>query len=318
MTNKLRQTPAITKQIDSEMQSMLSQYASNRKPVSVKDYDWDDIRPHTITTDLKEAIGFVTLVESNPTAPAQKLLDAADRSDAPWLRRFIDQTWLPEESMHAAPYREYLIRSGGYDQHYIDSEIDQVRNRGFIHGEGYSELQATTYGWLQELITWRFYDSMRTHIISKSTEDHPHDTVLAKILGDIAKQENFHRHVYLTGAKTILKHSPHRKDEVVSAVAEFLMPGHHMAPNWQPKAPTWAMKFNFSVKNLIKDIVRDLHNLTGFYGVGQATIQYGYKNVSKWYLRPVVKALAPMSRSFKSPINYLGGKLITKAFGVNY
>ena len=62
MNNRLKQTPATTKQIDSEMQSLLNKYTSNRKPVAVEDYDWDDIKPHTITEDLKEAIGFVTLL----------------------------------------------------------------------------------------------------------------------------------------------------------------------------------------------------------------------------------------------------------------
>ena len=49
---------------------------------------------------------------------------------------------------------------------------------------------------------------MHSYLLSQATPDNPADPVMLKILSDISKQENFHRHVYLTGAKTILKHSP--------------------------------------------------------------------------------------------------------------
>ena len=301
-----------TSRIDAEMQAILDRYLPNRRPMSPDDYDWNQIRPESVDRDFLEAVGFVTLVEANPKDPGGQIIAAADRSNAPWLRRFITQTWLPEEGMHHVPFKEYLIRSGAYDEDFLDDEISKVIDRGFVHGAGYTDLQAATYGWLQELITWRFYDSMRDYLLSKATDDNPADPVMLKILADIARQENFHRHVYLTGAKTILKHQPQRKGEVVTAVAEFLMPGHHMAPDWQPKAPLWSEKFNFPLKQVIRDIARGMVELTGHRGLGQATILYGARNQIHWYLRPVVAILYPLSLPFSSPINYLSGRLIAR------
>ena len=292
----------------------MDRYLPHRRPVSLEDYDWRQIRPQTVDQDFLEALGFATLVEANPAAPGAIILAAADRSNAPWLRRFITQTWLPEESMHHVPYKEYLLRTEAYEKSFLDSEIAKVVERGFIHGEGYTELQATTYGWLQELITWHFYESMRSYLLSNGTRENPPDPVLVKILGDIAKQENFHRHIYLSGAKTVLKYSPERKEEVVAAVAEFLMPGHHMAPDWQPKAPVWSVKFKFPLRRLIRDIVRDLVDLTGYKGLGQAAILYGSKNTIHWYFKPLVMAITPLSRAHDSPANYLAGRLIARVF----
>ena len=300
--------------IDADMQAVLDRYLPNRRPMSVHDYDWDEMRPDSVDRDFLEAVGFVTLVEANPKDPGGQIIKAADRSGAPWLRRFITQTWLPEEGMHHAPFKEYLVRSGAYDEDFLDDEISKVIDRGFVHGAGYSELQAATYGWLQELITWRFYDSMRDYLLSQADDDNPADPVMVKILADIAKQENFHRHVYLTGAKTVLKHQPERKGEVVTAVAEFLMPGHHMAPDWQPKAPVWSEKFNFPLKQVIHDIAHGMVELTGHRGLGQATILYGARNDIHWYLKPLVAVLRPLSLPFSSPVNYLSGRLIARAF----
>ena len=305
---------SIGKNINDEMQAVLDRYLPGRRPMSPNDYDWDTIRPGSVDSDFLEAVGFVTLVEANPQAPGAQILAAADRSNAPWLSRFINQTWLPEEGMHHVPFKEYLIRSGAFQEAFLDAEIDKVIDRGFSHGAGYTDLQASTYGWLQELITWRFYDCMHSYLLSQATPDNPADPVMLKILSDISKQENFHRHVYLTGAKTILKHSPQRKGEVVTATIEFLMPGHQMAPDWQPKAPLWSDKFKFPLKKLIHDIVHGLVDLTGYRGLGQAAVLYGSRHAIHWYLKPLVTLISPLSLHYRSPFNYIAGRIIARAF----
>lgn len=296
------------------MQLVLDRYVTNRKPMSLDDYDWTGVRPNAVDNEFLEAVAFVTLIESNPTAPGQNILDAADRSGAPWLRRFITDTWLPEEGMHHVPFKEYLICTGSYTNRFLDSEIDKVIDRGFGHGEGYTELQASTYGWLQELITWRFYNSMHSYLLSTATNKNPADPVMLKILSDIAKQENFHRYIYLTGVRTILHYEPKRKSEVIDTIIQFLMPGHQMAPEWQLKAPRWSDKFNFPLRTLIHDICQGMVELTGYRGLGQAAVLYGSRNIIHWYIKPLTFMLAPLSRPYKSPVNYIIGKLISSAF----
>ena len=336
MGKQLFSSSEADRRAEDEMQAVLDRHLPGRKPVSIDDYDWQAIRPEAVDQDMLDAMTFVTLVECNPDAPAQKLLDAADRGPAPWLRRFIEQTWLPEERMHHAPYKEYLIRSGLVDADTLDFQIEGVRSRGFIHGEGYTPLQAATYGWIQELITWRFYDAMHSYLVGGSggqsrrglersspglargtphggsEETLPADPVLLRIVADVAKQENFHRHVYLTGAKTILKYAPHRKGEVVAAMAEFLMPGHHMVPDLQPLAGQWASKFNFQFRRVLHDLCEGLVELTGYNGLGQATVLYASRHKLPWFVNMVVRPLAPLARTYGSPLNYLGGRLLAR------
>ena len=124
------------KSIEREMHLFLDRYLPKRRPIDLDDYDWSMIRNSSVDVELIEAIAFVTLVESNPNAPAQILLEASDRSGSSWLRRFITETWLQEETMHAVPYKEYLIRTGSYSRIFIEKEIKKVIDRGFIHGSG--------------------------------------------------------------------------------------------------------------------------------------------------------------------------------------
>ena len=302
----------VDQRIDEEMQALLDRQLPGRKPVSASDYDWQAIRPDAVDQDFLDALTFVTLVEYHPGAPASKLLAAADRGGAPWLRRFIDQTWLPEERMHHAPYKEYLVRSGTVRLEAIDSRLDEVYSRGFVYGEGYTALQAATYGWIQELITWRFYEAMRSHLLAAQRRGDPSDPVLIKMLGDIAKQENFHRHVYLSGAQTILKHAPERKREVVATLVEFMMPGHHTVPDLQPYAPQWATAFNLSLRNLTHDIVNGVRGLIGYKGLGRTAVLYGSQHPGPWYVKALVTLFKPFAHPYGSPANALLGRLIAR------
>ncbi len=297
-------------QIDVTMQAMLDRYLPRRKPVSVDDYDWDRIKPGAVDPGFLEALGFVTLVESNPEAPAQMLIAAGEHGNAPWLCRFIRQTWLPEELMHHAPYREYLVRLGVYSATEIDSLINDVRDRGFIYGKEYTPLQAATYGWLQELITWHFYEAMISYLLTNSENGSRSDPVLIRMLRDIAKQENFHRYIYLSGAQTVLKYSPDRKGEVINTVGEFLMPGHHMVPDMQHRAPEWAFKFNFPFRRLLRDISAGLVELTGYKGLGRTAVLYGVRHEVPIYMKAVIMLLNPLSKPYHSPVNYATGRLL--------
>ena len=113
------------------------------------------------------------------------------------------------------------------------------------------------------------------------------------------------------------KYQPFRKSEVVKAASQFIMPGHHMAPEWQSKAPAWAIKFNFPLKKLIQDMTNGLVEFTGYRGLGQASLLYGLHNkiFFPWHLRALINVLKPVANwSYNSPFNYLTGRIIAKAF----
>lgn len=300
MSERLRPKPEIlTPNMDpanERMHSLLDLYGPKRRPLALEDYNLDAIQPDLIDPDVRQCLRFVAEVESNPEGPAEHLLKGADKGGATWQRRFVEDIWLPEERMHGVLLRECAIRYGA-PQQLIDEEIEQVRAREFKIGNGYSSLKADVYGWLQEATTWRFYQAMQSATL---------DPILKNILNDIAKQENFHRHVYLEGAKVTLEHNPTSSKEVVEAVAEFIMPGHDMVPDLQPHAPRWAKKFNFQFGTEQRDRVDGLVDLIGHEGLGEATIAYLAENDNApWYLKiPFI----PLNKLHSSRTYHLFGK----------
>lgn len=252
--------------------------------------------------DVLESLRFATLVESNPEGAANNLLAAAHRDNADWLKRFIIECWLPEETMHGKVFREYLIASGAIQPAAIDADIKKVQERGFPLGDGYTALQACTYGWIQEMITWRFYQAMKQHA---------GEPVLSKILNDVGKQENFHRYVYFKGAKTILEHEPSRKKEVIETVTNFTMPGHHMVPELQPDAPKWAKKFGFHLRPLFREISEGLVELVGHKGLGEIITSYGVKNLP-WYLSAPITPIKIIGKAPLLPTNHIIGRVASK------
>ncbi len=150
--------------------------------------------------------------------------------------------------------------------------------------------------------------------LQRRGKDNGSDPVLLKILGDIASQENFHRYVFLTGAKTILKHQPHRKKEVVNAAAAFIMPGHQVVPHLQPLASGWSAKFRFSHRQLAEETARELLGLVGYHGLGRATMGYAFNNPVFWYFKVIALLASPFTWFHRSPVNYLAGRLITSGY----
>lgn len=285
--------------VNTKMQDLLNRclYLPKRHPLEVEYYDWDKIRPRSIDPDFVNCLRFVALVESNPDAPAKNLLRAADAGGATWQRRFVEETWLPEEHMHGVVLRELAIRCGT-SQPLIDEEIEQVRAREFTIGTNYSSLKTNIYGWLQEATTWMFYRAMA------SATDNP---VIKKVLTDISTQENFHRFIYFQGAKSTLANNPNLSRQVVETVGEFVMPGYVMAPELQPEAPRWAKKFNFPTSTLLHEEVTGLLGLVGHQGLGKSLIAYGAKNSPLPLLRPLLSLL---SKASIPPVYYLTGRAV--------
>ncbi len=282
------------------MDALLDRYLPRRKPLGPEGYNWNSLNLDDLSNDLVECLTFISLVESNPDEPAKRLIDAANRDGTSWLTRFITECWLPEERNHGAVYGEYLVRSGVMTRESLDQEVDTVKRRDFVIGDDYRAAEACTYGWLQELITWRFYQAIHMHM-TRSTHEHqtPTTTALKDLVSNVAKEENFHRYIYFEGIRELLNEDPTRVKQVVRAVAEFEMPGHHMAPEYQVKAPNWAQMLKFPYRVVFGDIASGLRELIGYRGLGQSIIGYVKRNemsnLIKWPVQAVDWTIRPRS-----------------------
>ena len=57
-----------------------------------------------------------------------------------------------------------------------------------------------------------------------------------------------------------------------------------------------------------------LVDLTGYRGLGQAAVLYGSRHAIHWYLKPLVTLISPLSFHYRSPFNYIAGRIIARAF----
>ena len=125
--------------INDEMRDFLNRYPPGR-PIDVRKYDFDkDIRDEEVLGIWSRGFEwFAALIESNPSAPAERLHESAERSKASWLHRFVDETWLPEESAHSEPFQMHLLHSGLAEEQDIKYWEDYVRQQEFTIGKGYT------------------------------------------------------------------------------------------------------------------------------------------------------------------------------------
>lgn len=261
------------------------------RPLNPTDYDLDAIQPDLIVPDLRQMLVFVAGVESNPTDPAIIQRNIAIAAGATGKLRFLDQVWLPEESGHATVTYEMAIRSGGISGSAMDEHVNRIKERGFSIGVNYSLIQTDIYSLIQEKVARYSYNpTMKTG---------SGDPVINKGFTDLAGQESFHAHVYYEHAKAIFESNPQHKDyladQVIEAVADFKLPGHHMFPELQKDSPKWAKRLGFPYKLLLKELYLGLEGLVGQEGVGKAIRAYASRNEMPWHLQALFLLARPLS-----------------------
>lgn len=278
--------------VNEEMEKWLTRFEAKRRPLAIEDYEWNKIQPDLVDPEVNKCIILAALVESNPNAPAENLKRSAEVSGATWLKRFIDETWLPEETMHGRILRVCVIEYGMMPQKAVDEEIEKVRERDFTLGRNYTDLKAEIYGMTQELITKLFYGCLKS-----GTQD----PILLKILGDLAAQEAFHYATYKKGALITVGQFPQRSREVVPVIGEFEMPGHIMAPKQQQDANGCAQRFGFPMDKFKHILLTDLANIVGDSRAAQAGLAYiAHDPDQPWYIRGLASVL---SRANIPPVN---------------
>jgi len=293
--NAPRNTPEIPKLdltlANQRINALVDARLKKVRPLKPTDYDLGAIQPDLVVPDLRQMLVFVAGVESNPIDPAIIQRNAAIAAGATGKVRFLDNVWLPEELGHAAVTSELAIRSGGISGSAMNQLVSQIKERGFDIGTNYSLIQTDIYSLLQEKVARYSYNpTMKTG---------SGDPVINKGFTDLAGQESFHAHVYYEHAKAIFESNPQHKDyladQVIEAVAGFILPGHHMFPELQKDAPKWAKKFGFPYKLLLKELYLGLEELIEQEGVGKAIRAYASRNEMPWHLKAMLLAAKPLS-----------------------
>lgn len=270
-----------------------------RQPLEVGYYKWEESRPELVSPTVIAALRFVSHVERPPQIYADPILKAADRDGVTSLRRFIERTWLPEETQHGVLLRQAAIAYGAVSKEDHDRDLAEIDQLDFPIGGGYTAGMAATYGWSQELITHLFYIAMRNNT---------QDPVLREALADLAAQEMFHSQTYGEFRRRVAT-----PEDTVEAIEKFLMPGHITSPELQKQSTGWAHELGFDFKRMQHILATGIVEQAGYQGLGQVINSELIRNEA----HPPLRVILSLAHRIHNPvINSLIGWAAARIAGV--
>lgn len=195
------------------------------------------------------------LTECATDTYAREISVRAREYDAGWLARFNERVWVPDEYMHAEPFKLILLNLGLAEEE-LDREIRDAQEAEFVHTGGDSPVHVTTFGMIQEYLTDHWHG-----LISRLLR--PSSQVAARMTARIKQRETLHMLWYRDMTALQLESQPELIDNVAEEIARFRLPGNSIIPELQSRAETWlpAMGADFAV--VARDLVRLFHTAVG-------------------------------------------------------
>src|SRR5687767_12131045 len=144
---------------------------------------------------------------------------------ADWLVRFNEQVWVPDEYMHAEPFRMALLSLGASEAE-LDREIRETQEKRFEHVGGDTPVQVCTFGMVQEYLTDHYHG-----LIAKLFK--PAAPVAAKLTFHIKQRETLHMVWYRDMAAIQVAANPDFVYDVSWELANFRLPGNSLTPELQ-------------------------------------------------------------------------------------
>lgn len=179
----------------------------------------------------------------------------AKKYDAPWLARFNDEVWVPDEFTHHTPYK-YILMSMGFAENELDRDIRHTQEIDFIHKGGDTPVHVTTFGIVQEYLT----DNWHGLIGDLLRESAPEAAYMAV---RIKRRETLHTVWYRDMTALQVEANPRLVRHIGEALLAFTMPGNQLAPELQGRVGSWMPKMGADFERITKDLVRFVYSTLG-------------------------------------------------------
>jgi hypothetical protein len=175
--------------------------------------------------------------------------------DAPWLARFTDRTWVPDELSHASPFKAMLM-SLGFSEAELDSEIADVQDARYDHCCGITPVELTAYGMIQEQLTDQWHGLVADLI-------KPVAPYAAHMANRVKARETQHLMWYREMTAILVAGKPDLLPLVADAILGFQMPGRQLLPELQGRALYWMPPLKADFTKVAKDLVRNFSEVAG-------------------------------------------------------
>ena len=172
----------------------------------------------------------------------------AKEYDAPWLGRFNQDIWVPDEHTHYTPYMPMLL-SMGFSEEELDREIREVREKPYDHCCGSTPIELTTYGVIQEYLTDHWHG-----LIGKLLKERaPYASHCVNL---VKRRETLHTMWYRDMTAVQVEENPEMLGMVADTMISFEMPGTSLVPELGTRATEWMGKVDVNFKQMAFDFVR--------------------------------------------------------------
>lgn len=181
--------------------------------------------------------------------------DGAERFDSPWLGRFNERVWTPDEHTHFTPYK-YMLQSIGYSEEELDSAMREVQGRQYEHCCGRTPVELTTYGIIQEYLTDNWH-GMISQLLKPSAP------YAARCASMVKRRETLHTTWYREMTAVQVEENPELLGLVADTMLSFQMPGTQLVPELGERSLEWMSNANVDFSRVAKDFVRHFQQVAG-------------------------------------------------------
>lgn len=181
--------------------------------------------------------------------------DGAERFDSPWLARFNERVWTPDEHTHYTPYK-LMLQSLGYSEEELDLDMREVQERNYEHCCGRTPIELTTYGIIQEYLTDNWH-GMISQLLKPSAP------YAARCASMVKRRETLHTTWYREMTAIQLEENPEMLDLLANTVLSFQMPGTSLVPEFGTRSLEWMSKANVDFPRVARDFVRNFQQVAG-------------------------------------------------------
>ena len=205
--------------------------------------------------DLVGMLKLAMLTESATDSYAAVFEEGARAYGAPWLTRFNQNVWVPDEHTHYTPYK-FMLQSLGYTESQLDKEIQEVQDKNYEHCCGSTPVELTTYGVIQEYLTDNWHG-----LISKLLK--PSAPYAAHAANMVKRRETLHTVWYRGMTAVQVEENPEMLGMVADTMLSFEMPGTSLTPEFGTKALHWMHGVDLDFGRVAKDLVRNFSEVAG-------------------------------------------------------
>ncbi len=234
--------------------------------------------------------------------------EGARRFNAPWLARFNDNIWTPDEHTHYTPYN-YMLLSLGYSDEELRREMREVQERHYAHCCGRTPVDLTAYGVIQEYLT----DNWHGMISRLLREQAP---FAARCVSAVKRRETLHTVWYREMTALQVEENPEMLSMVADTIQSFQMPGTSLVPQLGSRALEWMGKVNMDFARIARDLVRNFHEAAGaMKRTGQLFVDLAARRGARVGPVPLSAARRALNR-IGGPGYALIGEAVLDKFGI--